>query len=438
MGRIANLKSEISNLKFEISNCIPVRSGGYFTQRRKVAKMQSNFSFFPSCLCAFVVRFARFLATKAQSREERQEERKLESLRLCALAPLREKCLPPRLRRAAFTLIELLVVLAVLMILASAAIPKLRPAMDNARTREAARAVHLYLSSARNLAMSTGRPCGVMIERAPSIQDSDGCRYCSMTLTQVETPAPYGGDSLNSTVAVTSTGGGNVQMSFTPAIDTSIVHPNDQIQFNYQGPWYTILDKAVTQAAVDPAQVQALNPWINNPLTNSPPAVPYKILRQPVKSTASALQLPAPAVIDLACSGGETGQGGAPCVWPCWVDKNTAGGAKDPITIVFAPDGSVGQLYCNNCAPGNGGNLIATRPSQPIYLLVGKIEEIPMPSDTSQSPGDFLNLSDQTNLWVAVNAATGLIVTTEIYPAANGDIWTSRTYARQSDAMVGK
>ena len=107
----------------------------------------------------------------------------------------------PLVRRSArrgVTLIELLVVVTIMMIIAAATVPRLRPAMDNQRMREASRSLHLYLSSARNLAMSEGRPCGIKIERLVT-RDAAGnvvpIEYrCATTISQVQTPPPYGGD----------------------------------------------------------------------------------------------------------------------------------------------------------------------------------------------------------------------------------------------------
>ncbi len=121
-------------------------------------------------------------------------------------AESRQLVLPARqagrgLSRRAMTLIELLVVLTIIMLLAAATIPRLKPEVERSRVREAARAIQLYLSSARNQAMATGRPCGVMIERLAA---ENGC---SMHLVQVETPPLYSGDTDNATATVTSTTG---------------------------------------------------------------------------------------------------------------------------------------------------------------------------------------------------------------------------------------
>jgi type II secretory pathway pseudopilin PulG len=318
---------------------------------------------------------------------------------------LREISSRPRPRRRGITLIELLVVLTVLMILASAALQRLPSGMDQARTREASRAVHLYLNSARQLAMATGRPCGVMIERLPANPQ------CSMTLTQVETPAPYGGDSIGAVASVTLTslsgGTAQVQATFNSGFDNNIVHVNDQIQFNYQGPWYTITSVGSGSLAGTVDQVQNL-PW-----NGGSPGVPYEILRRPVKSAASALQLPSPAVVDLACSGPDSLSGGTASNW---------GSDTSPVTILFSPSGSVDRIcYANN---------YAFAPA-PIYLLVGKVEKVGM------APGQT-NLDDQTNLWVAVNPVTGLIVTTDMAAVGAANLFQSRSFARQSDAMAGR
>ena len=65
----------------------------------------------------------------------------------------------------AFTLIEMLIVITITMLLVAASLTTMRPALESRRTREAARAIEVYLSSARNRAMETGRPCGVMLYR---------------------------------------------------------------------------------------------------------------------------------------------------------------------------------------------------------------------------------------------------------------------------------
>ena len=59
----------------------------------------------------------------------------------------------------------MLVVVTIMMLLVAVSATAFRPANDSRRIREAARAINVYLGSARNRAMETGRPCGVIFRR---------------------------------------------------------------------------------------------------------------------------------------------------------------------------------------------------------------------------------------------------------------------------------
>jgi type II secretory pathway pseudopilin PulG len=319
------------------------------------------------------------------------------------------------------------VVLVILMIMASATIPRLRPMADRSRTREASRSVHLAVDSARNLAMTTGRSCGVMIERLPSNTS------CAMTLTQVETPPPYAGDSLTSGGTVTLTSTDNyyyyVRFAFLTSVDGSLAPPlvntGDLIQFNFQGPWYTITSIAGGSLGAQVVRSQVQNiPWT---ATASSSPVPYKIMRRPVKSAAAALQLPSPAVIDLTASGTDAAQGSIPACWG-------GGGETQPLVILFSPNGSVDRVYYESY------NVQVT---QPIYLLVGKIDGV------NPLAGGVANVADLNSVWVAINPATGLVITTDMDSTSDPNLSAAekadstglsagRHFARQSDAMGGK
>lgn len=140
--------------------------------------------------------------------------------------------------RRGMTLVELLVVVTIIMLLAAITIPRLRPEMDRSRVREAARSLQLYLSSARSRAMTTGRSCGVQIERLPAEWG------CSMSLTQVETPPLYGGDTSNSVATVRQSvppGGGKAYCTITLSPPPIVpLYRLDQIQVGYQGFWITL------------------------------------------------------------------------------------------------------------------------------------------------------------------------------------------------------
>ena len=75
--------------------------------------------------------------------------------------PTNPQSLIPNPSSRGFTLIEMLIVITIMLILVGAAATAMRPATEGRRIREAARAINVYLSSARNRAMETGRPCGV-------------------------------------------------------------------------------------------------------------------------------------------------------------------------------------------------------------------------------------------------------------------------------------
>ncbi len=278
------------------------------------------------------------------------------------------------------TLVELLVVLAIIMMVAAATIPRLKPEMDRARVREAARSIQLYLSSTRNQAMATGRSVGVQIERLPA---ENGC---SMSLTQLETPPLYAGDFTNSVAqaapyAINPTPPGNlatgliqieswnssslyavvkITFAYWPSVP---IFPYDRIQFNHQGPWYTVASTSLVtyttsngypptpSTPASPLTLYSMNnvtqqvvPLLNGSnqqvalptayssllayvdlslgqqcacLASSYPVVgSYSIMRYPTKSVAAGLQLPAPACIDLMWSGIDPV---APADTPTWL-----------------------------------------------------------------------------------------------------------------------
>jgi type II secretory pathway pseudopilin PulG len=168
------------------------------------------------------------------------------------------------------TLIELLAVVSIMLIVTVIAVPAMKPALENRKIREAARAVNVFIGSARNHAIELGRPVGVLL-----LRDTSQGNPC-ITLQQVEIPAPYAGDvavsmtpsavGLCTGVAyvcgcpnvftqgsqsyiLTNSDGSipyTVEMFFYPAINadltksTCMIEPGNTIQFGYQGPLYTI------------------------------------------------------------------------------------------------------------------------------------------------------------------------------------------------------
>jgi len=311
-------------------------------------------------------------------------------------------------RRAAMTLVELLVVIGVIVLLMGIAVPAIQNSASQRRVREAARALNVYLGAARNHALETGRPCGVMIQRMGNLPQ------CSMVLDHVAVPAPYGGESVDAvaTVQLTSMQLGRevvLRANLSPAINTRLVGPGDLIQLNNQGPWYTIVNVSDTQLTLrlDISNGQIV-PWSS---TASMP-MPYKIMRKPLKSHGAPLQLPAGAVIDLQFSG-----------WEMAGQQFTLGAGTQPIVLVFSPKGSLERIYYENTV---------VSPTQPIYLLIGARERVP--AGTAADGLD--NWQDRNNLWVTVNAQTGLVTTHPV--AAGADVFQSREFARKADSLGGR
>jgi len=324
-----------------------------------------------------------------------------------------------------FTLIEMLVVVTIMMIMVAAAATMMQPASDSRRLRETARAVNVYLSSARNRAMETGRPCGVIF-RAFRNAAGNPTLPCAMTADQCEVPPSYSGDTADAAVTIVGGVSGNTvtaTATITPANSFlyTLVSLNDLIQFGCQGPLYKITSANSTTivATLDVSSGQS-TPWTGN----ASPPVPYRIFRAPKKGMATPLQLPTSAVVDLAWSG----------------DSTSYAGAND-CTILFSPNGSV---YV-----GTMNNPIA----EPVYLLIGKRERVPLstynPADTStwgntynsSNPATWMNWQDPACFWVVVNPQTGLVTTGQVTATTVNDksgVVLSRNLAAQAQSIGGK
>lgn len=292
--------------------------------------------------------------------------------------------------RRGLTLIELLIVIGVLVALVAVAAPNLRPAVEARRMREAARQVSTYFSLARSRAIELNRPCGVMIERFA------GEPRVGMVLHQVETPPPYSGESVGAVCRLqmtgyTALGQATVAVQFTPAIGLNLVYPGDLIQFNGQGPYYTITGvdngSGASLTAVLDLSAGLWVPWSNTPSLS----MPYKIIRQPQRSAASPLQIPAPVVIDFEASGNEL---------PAYSFAPSGTGDTSPVYVIFGPNGAVDRYYVHGAA----------RPGiMPAYFLLGRRERVP----AAQAEGGVANFQDFENFWIGI-MPQGMIVTEQV------------------------
>ncbi len=370
--------------------------------------------------------------------------------------------------RTGVTLVELLVVIGILMVLATIAVPAMRPLTEARRIREPARSINVFFSRARNRAIERRRRCGVLLERLP--QQPQAC----VVLRQVEVPPPYAGDLAETRIRLVPINGADgqagwyVRFTFGEAYpllsslpqppprppdstdmstDESwkyLVSAGDEIQFNFQGHVYRIgfpgADKSELFLQNDDLPYGPTNSDIIAALNQG---VPFQVTRQPVVSADAPLQLSRGAVVDLGSSGTEAKPAG---FFPVDADGDTTNGWQDdsPVIVLFGPGGAVDRLIVERQQH---------RVTGPIYLLVGKWERLPIePGGTPQSEDGLGNWQDATNLWLALNSQTGLVTVSELHadfldPTTNTyvpsgadraeQIATSRKYARQAQISMG-
>ena len=373
------------------------------------------------------------------------------------------------------TLVELLVVVAILMGLILVGLPAMTPTKEARAIREAARSIDLMLGAARNQAMASGRPMGVMLERMPEQP------LAGVTIYPAEEPAPYSGEFVGSTLQVqlyqnrrAPSGASNdyglpplwavsTVSNQTSPIATGMVHVYDLIQFNNQGPFYCILSsttKPASDGSILPPFIIALDwqvtegsnygsdtvgavsltglpwnpPW-NPPWTAATP-VNFRIFRQPVRSGSEALELPPGAAIDFQYSGYSQGSG-TPCFAPVAQVKSTdpANDPSDPadftpIFIMFAPNGSIAYIYHSYNRDHSTHAVLVRRQvrSDWFNILIGKRKRVGLSgpdgfyyyngvySATYISGAtwyNYTNYYDPERLFIAINSLTGTSIVTE-------------------------
>ncbi len=322
----------------------------------------------------------------------------------------------------------MLVVITIMMILVAAAATMMQPGTESRRTREAARMVNVYLSSARNRAMETGRPCGVIFRNF-------GTPGFAMNADQCEVPACFAGyaDSAMAKVTWPNVNNNVVYAELTEGPATGMIRRGDVMQFNGQGPYYAVADDsendldenrylkvAKIKLTFDSGQIV---PW-----TSTETLVPFRIFRAPMKGAATPLQLPASSVVDLYWSGSGSGYFGSDSAFTSSVND---------VTILFSPNGSVDRVYTGT------GYINVT---EPIFLLIGNRERVGVLSDvvspTAENKSKWMNWQDlETGLWVTINPHTG-VINTEPVGSSNGgmpgDVAAARGLAAQAKGMGGR
>ncbi len=327
--------------------------------------------------------------------------------------------MPPR---RGLTLVELLVVVAILVTLMAVTVPMMRPALEGRERREAARQIDAFLGAAQARAMARGRPVGVMFHRQPSLPQA------SFQMSIAEVPAPYAGDTARSRAVITKvdgTGQGawigyvNLTESWNAQM---LVSRGDLIQFGYRGSLYEIASDLVANATGTtlsfrprPSDTTAVPPAVPNPNT----LLTFQITRKPARTPAAPLELPAPAVVDLALSGiGPNGIGEPVFVNPGVNEKEE----NRAVTIMFSPSGRVDRVLLRGAAEV---------PLGAIHLLVGRTDQL-----------GLANLTDAKSLWVSIGHRTGRITTAPNQggPAITGPekVALARQLALRAQGMGGQ
>jgi prepilin-type N-terminal cleavage/methylation domain-containing protein len=302
------------------------------------------------------------------------------------------------MRRRGFTLIEIMVVLVIVLLLAGMILTAVRPALEARRIREAARSVSTMFYQAKARAVETGRPFGVMIERA---ENADPQAPSSRTLYFAESPPIYAGDSENARALIRP--GGNCELT---GANTSLIGTGDFIRFNFQDPLYEI-----TSVGGQQLQFAARStPDLPKPSGDQPMSAPFQILRKPRKAIGVPVQLSGNVVVDMSKSGvGATG-----------VEFNAQGSKR--VVVMFSPSGHVDRIYLNEES--------SEIPTGPIHILLGRAEKV----------SDSTNLQDPMNLWVTIGNQSGLVTTTpiDISTDGGGSVKAAREGARDMLGMGGR
>lgn len=404
----------------------------------------------------------------------------------------------PYTNRAGITLVEMLVVVSIMVLVMAIAIPVLRPALETRETRDAARSITAYFGAARFRALESRRPYGVMLERHANI------RNASVTLRQVEIPPSYAGDADNTRVTVQWTGtvyrngvydnSGNIDGDAStnylttpglPVVTVNIhsgscapatIRPSDLMRFSSQNFWFRILpagypaDVSTTEDGNGYVQFDGSHPMraivqappgTKLPWQITSPPLSFEVERQPYLSSMGSfiasrtaekpLLLPRNTTVDLSASGSETTPGGFDYRDPT---TGNAGVTNGPVVVIFSPDGNVERVLV-------GG--LQYRVTEPLYLMLGKRERMPMPDELPSPVSDgwaptidqWPNWLDTTNLWLVIHPQSGAIKVAEntyqdppthqagVFEWDNWTTWWPKLYAardlaRTTDGLGGR
>lgn len=398
--------------------------------------------------------------------------------------------------RRGFTLVELMLVILIMLAVTVITVATVAPSLRGRRLREAARLVNVFLNAARNRAIQTGRPWGVVIER------QRGFPSASVLLHLCELPPPYAGNSRSAAFRLCTlsvdpqTGMATVGATVNVGqLNDSLLRPGDVVYLNAHSQEYVVLSvndsdadgyfdvnnladsdsdgyydvppqaggfPLVLQIGLRPGSSPTVLPWpVADPSTVSYPLsepVRFLISMQPEWSAAGllklpkgvgSLQLPEGTCIDmggidalgnlLATSGLDQGDLGTfrprppnPSVSPP-VPEDVL-----PVVILFSPNGGVERVYCwwwDTITPTPSWQ--GRPPLGPVYLLIGQRDKVNR--DITRPPGEQSNLEDLNSLWVVIQPTTGMVATAQNSLMQHPyDVWNARRRAREQAGMGGR
>lgn len=376
-----------------------------------------------------------------------------------------------RRQLSGMTLVELLVVVFIVVLLLAAAVPLMRPALQDAQLREGTRQVNVLCAIAQARARELGRPAGIWLERSAAGSNA------VFQVHLAETPAPYSGDFVSAQAHIVDTNSPpngamneiripqNQSASFWNVLNPtlSLVQPGDLIQFDFTGPKYQI---TANPTFVNPGGAGTIGPYyrvfISAPDGASFPlpttaalagasipateqGVPYTVFRQPQKSSLNSVQLGGGSVIDLEYSG--IGVGSNITAFDAAITNAPNNLTSHPVLVMFDPGGSVTKVYTRYLVfpPGSPPNppvrVFGGRPvNSTIYFLIGRFDQSrPAPDPATGANAarttERSNLEDGSGLWLAIGSRTGAVTSAE--NLADTNVALAREIARTAQSMGG-